>query len=188
MRSEICRFFIYLIILRGCAETMLAGVRNSVSVGITRVAIFFRVIVLCDRARFSCLRGITVAGRRCALTTKRTTAVTTATLRLRGYTTFLRIRRRGTGRRFATCRSSCFFFGRTCPRVARVANTSERPRTTSSMRSVVIRSRRFLPQIVELNEFRLKILICIKIKNSLQLTYLRYLKFSQFYIYFSILL
>lgn len=139
---------------------MLTGVCYTVGIGVARVTVFLRVIIFCDRTSFASLRSIAVtAGCRCALTTERTTTVAAATLRLRRSTTaFLRIRRRGTGRRFATCRCSCFLFRRACPRVSRIADSSERAWPTSSVRSVIVGSRRFLPQIIELDDFGLKLI------------------------------
>lgn len=118
---------------------MLTGMRCSVGIRVSGIAILLRVVVLRHRTNFparivagGCSNGHDFGlGNRFLLT--------------------------DTGRRCVFRRSWDLFFRGTGSRVPCVTNPSERTLSSSSVRSIIVRARRFLPQVIKLDQFRLKI-------------------------------
>ena len=141
-----------LIIFRTIGETVLTGVCDAVGVGVTRVAVLLGIVVLGDRAHLAGC-GIAVARRRGASAAKRPAAVAAA-FGLRGSAAVLGIG--ATRGCLAARRRGRLLLGCARTRVARIAYAPKRTLSTSPMWPIVVRSRCLFPQVIELDEFRLK--------------------------------
>ena len=131
---------------------MLTGVCDAVGVGVTRVAVLLGIVVLGDRAHLAGC-GIAVARRRGASAAKRPAAVAAA-FGLRGSAAVLGIG--ATRGCLAARRRGRLLLGCARTRVARIAYAPKRTLSTSPMWPIVVRSRCLFPQVIELDEFRLK--------------------------------